>query len=301
MAYKESGTSSSVYKCRLDVDVLDNSNTTSNGKVKVRLTPRLKHTQGAVRKQHRWHVYFKVDGVDVKTYSYTGSTLHNLLPNDTAQAEVVRWGELYMNAGQWYQWGSSFDYEVPNDGQAHSFKLYMACTETIPRHCPAQGEWVEVTLQTTGYKVIPPAPSGLKLTYNEDTRVLSYTWDDASCSYIKLWRNLFDSDGNIIPGKSGYVAPAGQGVKLYNVNKPFQEIVPEGTALVTYEMVNVSSSGHETSSGHQQLSITTDNKVLIKVGNTWKKAVPWVKVGNTWKKATKTYIKVGNTWKRTIT
>lgn len=299
MAFYEDNTSSSVYKCGLEVTILEGSNTESNNKVKVRLIPKLKHTQGALRKQHRWHVYFQVDGGVPKTYSYTGVG-HNALPNDTAQSGVVSKGSLYMNAGQWYQWGAHYDVEVNNDGQKHSFKLYMTCEETIPRHCPAQNEWVTGTIQTVGYKVIPPTPAGVTCTYDENTRTLSYTWDDAACDYILLYRNLFDADGNIIPGKSSYVAPLGQNDKLYNRNKPFKEVIPEGTALVTYEMINVSSSGHKASSGHKELPIATDNKVLIKIGSEWKKAVPWVKVGNEWKKATKTYVKVGNDWKRTI-
>lgn len=300
MAFYEDNTSSSVYKCGLDVTVLSNSNTTSNEYVTVRLTPKLKHTQGARRYQHRWHIYFKVDSNPAKTYSYTG-TLHNALPNSTSGTNVEGAGNMWMNAGQWYQWGDYYDVTVKNDGQKHIFRLYMNCEETIPRYCPAEGKWVEGSINTVGYKVTPPAPSGVNVTYDENTRTLSYTWDDAACSYILLYRNLFDSDGNIIPGKSSYVAPLGQNDKLYNSNKPFKEVVPEGTARVTYEMINVSASGHRTSSGHKEKSFATDNKVWINVpGVGWRKAIPWIKTPDGWKKATKTYVKVDNDWKRTI-
>lgn len=299
MAFYESNTSSSAYKCGLEIVILDNSNAASSDKVTVRLIPKLKHTQGILRKQHHWHIYFQVDGGTPKTYSYAG-TKHNALPNDTAQAGVVGAGELYMRAGRWYQWGNYYDVTVPNDGQKHSFKLYMCCADTVPRHCPAQNAWVTGTIQTVGYNIIPPEPKGIKCEYDENTRTLSYTWDDAACDYILLYRNLFDSDGNIISGKSGYVAPLGQNDKLYNENKPFEEVIPEGVTLVTFEMINVSTSGHRASSGLQELSIDTDNKVLIKIGDEWKKAIPWVKVNSEWKKATKTYVKVGNDWKRTI-
>lgn len=36
----------------------------------------------------------------------------------------------------------------------------------------------------------------------------------------------------------------------------------------------------------------------VKVGSTWKDAIPHVKVGNAWKEVQEAYVKVGSTWKK---
>lgn len=291
-------TSNNAYEVGVDYKITGNFET--NAECTVEIIPYLRRNGDYERKQHKWNVYFMCDDMHVHTYNYTGSSGANALPNDYAVAGVESSGQLYMKKNVAYQWGKSYTVKLKTDGALHKIGVRMECY-TEPRYCPSKNtsEYVTTTVQVAKQKVVAPKPTGVAATFNEDTRVLTYTWDDAACDYILLWRNWLDENGNTI--KQGYIAPSGQNNKVYNKDKPITETLADNVAKVTYEMVNVSSTDDRATTGELSIDIPTGDKVYVNVPEIgWKKAIPYVKVGNEWKKATKTYVKVGNDWKRTI-
>ena len=112
-----------------------------------------------------------------------------------------------------------------------------------------------------------------------------------------VWRSYYDSDNTLL--KYGFLT-YNNTTHLYNKDKPIADSIPDEAVKVTYEVTNVSITGHSTRSGALSATIDAYTKVKIKINGVWKKAIPWVKVNGVWKKCTKTYIKVGSSWKRTI-
>lgn len=303
-------TTSDYYEIIVKLDIQNNSSEYTHSLVTV--TPYLRRVQtSATRYQHRWNVHFTVDYVyrpEASQY-YTG-TGHNALPNDTAELGVVGNGELYMKVNQWYQWGDSHTWTIVNDGNRHYFGVRMECVDTNPKGCPKNDYcYASVTLANYQQPTADdpaPAPIGLYTTFDPLTRELNYYWDDASCEYIKLRSNWYDINNNLI--KEDWVAPM-----FFNYEKPIKETIPDNVAKVKYEVINVSSTGNTASSGAKDatwynpntgansINLPSNNRIRVKVGNEWKKAIPWVKTASGWKMVLHTYINDNGTWKRTTT
>lgn len=304
--YAIGATSSGDYEVGIALTFEQNSSAYQN--TIVHIQPLLKRKKSVTRYQHSWYVHFAVDNKPVVTVPYLGSTGDNALPNNTAKDNVVGSGRLYMEANTWYKWGNAHSTVIPNDGNTHNVGINMNCIETIPRYCPAEGQYLWAYFSTPRYNVPAPKPKGVYTTFDPNTRELKYYWDTADCAFILLWRNWHTVEGTIIQG--GYVSVNGTG-KIYNVDCPYKEVLPDNISYVTYEMVNFSSTNDSSTTGglratwrdangNIQNTFPTDCKVWVNVNGTWVKAVPWVKTSEGWKKASKTYVKVNGAWQRTI-
>lgn len=257
----------------------------------VTLTFQVKNTSGVKRMQHAWIYGYSLDGAAQKTGSV------GTRPDDSAQAGVNKAGYLQMVAGTWYNW-FTLKISVPNDGKKHTVRAWIECDAAAPRDWQNRGSnAISLSFTTPTYAVIPNKPTGCSCVIDTDKMIAKFDWDDASCSYVQVYRNYYDSDNTLL--KSGYLSYNGT-TRLYNKDTPISDSIPDEAVKVTYEVVNVSATGHSTKSGALSATIDAYTKVKIKVNGVWKKAIPWVKVNGVWKKCTKTYIKVGSSWKRTI-
>lgn len=292
MAIVSGANGSRNYYAGVTVSVSDN---TANSKTaKITVTPYLKHTTAVTRYQHHWTVRYYQDYNVVDTWSGN-------LPNDTSQAGVVDAGHLKMVANQWYQWGPSKTFTVDKiNAKTVKYTITLECTGTVPRNVLCGNGYYPPyqSVALVSYYIDPTDPKDVTASFNEDTRVLSYSWSPAACYYVQLYRNWYDEDGT--PLKQGYINVAGRtNNKLYNGDLPIKETLSDEVAKVTYEVINVSISGHSKNSGGKKITIDSYSKVWIKVNGAWKKAIPWVKVNGVWKKVTKTWVKVNGVWKRT--
>lgn len=285
--------SSSSYFAGVSVSVSGN---TSNSKTATfTVIPYLKRSAAVKRYQHTWKVRYYQDGVLKAT-----ETLN--LPDNTSESGVTSRGYLNMVANKWYQWGPSKTFTVDKiNAKRVGFTITLECVDTVP--------WNDLTVvnynpahqytDLVAYYIDPTYPTGLSASFDEDTRIISYTWATAHCDYVQLYRSLYDENDSLI--KEGYVNVSGRtNNKLYNTDLPIKETLTEDVAKVIYKVYNVSVSGHYKWTLGLPVTIDTYSKVLIKVNGNWKKAVPWVKINGVWKKVTKTYVKVGSNWKRTI-
>lgn len=302
-------TTSNVWQFGIDVTVKNNDPAYAESTVTIQ--PMLRYVGGKAsetRYQHRWSIHFIRDGVWLGGIDYhgQGGSKHKLLPNDTAEADVVGAGHLHMTQWQWYKWGDSSTLTIKNDGKQHTVGALMRCLDTQPTDCPgrnAAGAEVYLcgTIDLARYTVIPEAPTQIAHYWDASTKTIVYGWAPSKThvSYVKVSRTCYNSAWNIL--KTGFLSVDGKD-KFYDVdsaNGTVKEKLPDNVAYVAYDIINYSVTGDstKTSSGNKPLEST--NKVWIKVGGQWKKAIPWVKVGNEWKKATKVYVKVGSEWKQT--
>lgn len=251
----------------------------------------VKNTAGIKRIQHAWMYGYSLDGA-TETIGDVGTK-----PDDTAQVGVVSAGYLQMYKDTWYNWFTLY-ISVPNDGRKHTVRAWIECTDTAPRDWQNRGSnAISISFTTPTCAVIPNAPTGCSCTIDTNNMIAKFSWSNASCSYIQIYRNYYDSDNKLL--KSGYLSYNGN-TELYNDNRPIPDSIPDEAVRVTYVVTNVSITGHSTSSSNLSATIDAYTKVKIKINGIWKKAIPWVKVNGVWKKCTKTYIKVGSSWKRTI-
>lgn len=232
------------------------------------------------------------------------------LPNNLAYPLVVEEGALYMAKDTWYQWGGPLDIKIPNDGGVYHLGIEMEEVKDLPKRCPAEGNaYLESIFTTSTYsiKYAPPAPVGLATSFNEDTRILNYVWTPADCSYIRLYRQFWDSTGNCI--KEGYFPDASY--KIYNDEMPnIKEYVNKDVAKVTWTMTNYNTGSircpdtpnetYSTSAEGPELILKTDCIVFVNDNGTYRRAVPWVNDNGNWKKASNTFVNDDSTWKRTI-
>lgn len=278
-----SGTTTSVHEVGLMV-TFTNKNTT-HAECTAHITPCLRNiSYNEVRYQHIWNVYFAIDNKPVKSY------LKQTLPNITTAT-------MTMKKNQWYKWGPTYDYTFKNDGKPHNFGVYLHCTATTPRYCPAYNTYTYTgQISTAIYTITPSTPAGLKTTFVENTRKITYSWNaPTNTSSIKLARTLYDDNDTPISAPNVFT--------LKSTDKSYTETLADNVSRVDYTVTNISSTNHTASSGIISYNdIPTDCKVWIKLSDgKWVKAVPWVKLPDgTWKKSIKTYTKVGNVWKRTI-
>ena len=261
----------------------------------VTITPLLRRNSDYKRYQHKWDVLFSKDGVWQHTDNYNSSAAGSskLLPNDTAATGVVSKGYLQMKKNVWYQWGSSYTMSIPNDGAKHKVGVYLRCLETVPRYCPAKDTYVEYSVNMPTYKITPPTPAGLTVTYNTADRKLTYKFsvaDSSTCSYRLLYRTLYNSEGKVVKHECFQLSPK-------DTNKT--ETIPSNVTHLQWQMVHVSPSGHTASLPIITVNLDTTSKVYIKVGSVWKKAIPWVKVNGQWKKCKSVYVKVGTNRNKT--
>lgn len=259
----------------------------------VTLTFQVKNTSGVDgRKQHTWIYGYSLDGA----VEITGTV--GTKPDDSAKPGVVSAGYLDMVANTWYNWCTLTISNIPNDGKKHTVRAWIECEGTTPRDWKNRGSnAISLSFTTPTYAVIPNKPTGCSCVIDTDNMLAKFDWDDASCSYVQVYRNYYDSDNTLL--KSGYLSHNGT-TSLHNKDTPILDTIPDEAVRVTYEVVNVSATGHSTASGGLSTTIDAYTKVKIKVNGVWKKAIPWVKVNGVWKKCTKTYVKVGSSWKRTI-
>ena len=249
------------------------------------------NTSGVKRMRHAWMYGYSLDGAKENTGDV------GMKPDDTAQAGVVSAGHLQMAAGVWYNWFTLY-ISVPNNGKNHTVRAWIECKDSNPRDWQHRGSnAITINFTTPTYAIIPSAPTGCSCTIDTDNMIAKFDWAEASCDHVLVWRNYYDSDNILL--KYGYLTYGGI-TDLYNKDKPIPDSIPDEAVRVTYEVTNVSTTGHSTNSGELSATIDAYTKVKIKVNGVWKKAIPWVKVNGVWKKCTKTYIKVGSSWKRTI-
>lgn len=304
MAYVDAGTSSSYYKVGMDVSYTDND--TDHEYTKVTIQPYLiRLSSNEKRYQHVWTIHFAIDNVVAHTeyYNKSGGSMHDLLPNDNTYPGVVGAGCLNMKAGTKYKWGTAQTIKVPNNGATHTVGIRMVCTGTSPSYCPSINGWLTYTIPSKTYKLYNPKnPKNLKAEYNADTNKLIITWDTVENSkYLQLYINRhttpYYSDNINTLVSYGLVTP-----DLDSTATSYEEsITDERIKFISCELINIGSGGKRNPDMiTTSCPIVKDNKVWVKVGNDWKKAIPWINTSNGWKKANKVYVKVGNDWKRTI-
>lgn len=262
------------------------------------------------RKQHRWSIFFAVDSYENGGAShYHGPDMGAYLPNNTAGSTVEANGELIMQKGVWYKWGSPFKKTLTNDGTSHKFGCSMVCYDTQPRYCPP--------LKNNAYDYIftpsitlakyippedkPPVPEGVSASFDKTNRSLIYWWDDANCAYVKIYRSYYSANGAMLRNEE--VLSLDTQTKFYNDDKNAErvkETVPDDVAKVTWRVVNYNNTGAATSSASYTIATVSEAMVWVKANGTWRKAIPWVKVNGTWTKDNiKIWVKVNGTWKRT--
>ena len=251
----------------------------------------VKNTSGVKRLQHPWIYGYSLDGAPEQKGTI------GMKPDDTAQAGVVSAGYLQMSKNTWYNWFTLY-ISVPNNGKTHTVRAWIECDTTTPRDWQHRGSnAISISFNTPTYAIIPSAPTGCSCTIDTDNMIAKFDWNNADCDHVLVWRNYYDSDNVLL--KSGFLT-YNNTPNLYNKDKPIPDSIPDEAVKVTYEVTNVSTTGHSTRSGELSATIDAYTKVKIKINGVWKKAIPWVKVNGVWKKCTKTYIKVGSSWKRTI-
>lgn len=293
MVVKSENSSSPNYKVGIAAIIKDNA--TNKAQCEVTIIPCLQNKAlTETRFQHYWNVHISVDGVNVTTKM--------LLPDDNSAKGVVSAGRLSMTKGQWYQWGAAKTVTFKNDGNTHDIGVYLHCTETMPRYSPALNTHTVWKFTPKICTVTPSTPSGLKATFVEDTRTITYSWDKpTNTAKVFLDRWLYDVEGDVIG--------EGKTFELSGTAVSYTETLAEGVALAKFRVTYRSTTYAANPSGSEKVSdfvsspdLPTDCKVWIKLSDgKWVKAVPWVKLPDgTWKKATKTYTKVGDAWKRTI-
>lgn len=240
-----------------------------------------------VRYRHTWVVYFAVDFKMIHASK-------ELLPYTTGTSVT-----MYKNV--WTPWGTPYSVTIPNDGQPHYVGIRLECANTTPWYGPLK-DYLYFEIQTNKYTVTPAVPKNTSTVFDENTRELTYHWDDADCKHVLLYRNWFDENDNVI--KSGFFT-IGDRSELLNSDIHdglVTETIPENIVKITYEVINVSITDHTSTSGTLIADVPTDCKVWIKLPDgSWKKATPWIKLPDgSWKKVTKVYTKVDSVWKRTI-
>ena len=252
------------------------------------VTPYLKTTKSIKRYQHHWYIEYIRDGIRYGNLQYGGN-----LPDDTTAAYTNKRGYLNMSPNLWYQWGPTRTFNVPNDGEIHSFGIAMHCVGTIPNKHPCFNHDLNVSFKFPQYRVDTNEPD-LTITFDKSTRELKYTWEPANCAYITLTSTWHNSKDNVI--RSGYVyGPSGK--ELYNNQQPIIETLPPEVASVSYTMTNhyQTSQTHATSG---TIATKTSGSVSVKLEGVWHKATPWVKVGGKWVKAV-AWVRTADGWKRT--
>ena len=290
-------TSTSSYEVGLVVTYKNND--TSHKNTTVTITPYLKCTQAVKRMQHHWDVLFAIDSRWQATDKYN-STGANALPNDTAAPGVVAAGYLQMKANVWYQWGSARSFNIANDGKTHNFGVYLRCTETVPKYCPAKDTYVTTSKTLAEYGVIPTAATIVNTVFNEDTREVTYTWKpNANTTYVNVWYNLFDESGKQLD--EGWVKQNVPTTTTYLVQSIPETINGVPVYSGDWCVQSYSSTGDSVVSSYGTYNASSFTKVWIKVNGVWKKAALWIKVDGVWKKCKKIYTKVNGTWERTIT
>jgi hypothetical protein len=270
----------------------------------VKVTPCLRNI-GFTEKRYRhwWNVHYITDG------NYQGSEYKLLPDGDSGITNVVNKGYGFMDQGIWYQWGPTKEYKHENDGKGnHSVGVYLHCTATTPRYCPAlvNGEQRYVTYTFSLPKYNPhadaPTPSGVDCDFDKSTRTLYFKWNTAGCASVKVYIDMYRKDDSEY--SQGYLKINGtenfkpeQG----SDNSVYVKIPPE-VASIKYRVYNVSTSGDTEGTDLITVYTPTNDKVWMNIpGVGWKKTIPWVKDENgKWHKATKTYVKDNGTWKRTI-
>ena len=281
-------TSTSHYEVGLIVEFSDRDE--NHAMCSVEVTPCLRNTDASSsrypRYRHDWTVSFAEEHSLVKKYSC-------VLPDDNSEAGVVSAGWLGMIKDRWYRWGPTYTFTFRNDGQKHYVGVYLECTETIPKQCPAQGKWLEYSFNTATYKIAAETPKNVRHRFSE-SRILTYMWDrPEGTQYTVIDRTMLKADGTTIP-KARFP------YEIRIVDYSASEEIPIDVVRVDYEVYHVSATGHKGTVVKKSADTPSDCKVWVKVNGVWKKAVPWVKVNGVWKKATKSYVKVNGAWERTI-
>ena len=288
MAIVETFTSDPNYK--LGLDITYEYNTVLNTHTRVTLIPYLKSTVGVTRKQHNWTIQYALDATEID------ARFNGYLPDDTSAAGVNSAGKLYMEKNKWYQWGPARSVLVKNDGNKHSFGIYLLCHGTTPSYCPEAGRFFYGhTIQLAKYTGPAPAINNLKVSFDETTRLLSYSWDATACDYITIWNNLYDSlDETAKPVTTGWVD--GGKSKLNISDSPVTREIPDNIVKINYEVRTYFNNGlfHSTPGS---LTVPEGNRVYFKNGGVWKKATPYIKTKDGWKKVTKVYVRTADGWK----
>jgi hypothetical protein len=274
-------------------------------KTTVTIKPCLRNIKGVKRFRHYWNVQFALDGIPIKVYQ------DRVLPINNVGSNVVGAGNFYMNEDEWYYWGDSYTFEIPNDGAIHNIGLWMECLGTVPRYCPKRAEhlWCSVQLPKYTPDTQAPEPKGLYALFDKDTRVIDYRWDTSAegldatkytWDYLTITRTMYKADDTVY-GEENQSVSRDSRIKLKNVDiGSVVEIVPAEVVRIKWKVTNYSLSGSSAESDLQEITLDIDSKVWVKVNGEWKKAIPWVKVDGVWKKAIP-WIKINGAWKRTIT
>lgn len=295
-AYKP--TSTAGFEIGIAVELVNNS--TIFPTATVTIIPCLRRVDKTeYRHQHIWNSHFSVD--HVHKISYLGKTL----PDNNTKPSVNGEGGITMERNVWYQWGPSYSFTMNNDGKLHYAGVYLHCESAIPRYCPDLSTYLECNFRLPLYRneVIPSDPVDVRATFDEDTRVLRYTWNTVGVkNNVMLLRNFFDEEDTVV--YSGYFPnPVKVGSTELSDAQMLEglivDTIPDDVAKITFEVINVSSTGKLASSGIITVNVPTNDKVWVKVNGVWKKAVPWVKVNGVWKKVPKVYVRVNGVWKRT--
>lgn len=254
-----------------------------------------------IRYQHDWTQEFGVNeaGTIDRVIHYNGGPdgedASLRLPNNTSGVNTVESsGHLVMKKGYYYQWGKSQEFTVRNDGKKRviKFRMYVG---TKPNNCPASG-YFQIEYTPHKYKVTPTPPAPNKANFDDNTRTITYSWatPDDTCEYVSFTRETYNEYGIRLNGW-------GMGGPPDIVSNCISEVLDDNVAYVKWQVSHISVTDDVKESPWMTVNTEPEGKVWIKIGDQWKKAVPWILVDGQWKKVTKTYIKVGDTWKPTTT
>lgn len=274
------------YYAGFDITVANNDN--SSKKATVTLKPLLWFSYGTSRRRHNWVIRFYKNDILLKEVQ---AVLHDI---------TLYTSDPYsFKADTYYSWGPSYTLEVDKVVEhKDTFKVVIECLATTPWCLPA----ASASVTFVKYVEKPAGPANMEALFDENTRTITYTWGEASsCLYTTLYRQFYNEKNELI-FEGYFTAPGRNNNKLYNrdiTDGLTKEVLPDDVAKVMWYMTNFSVTEDYTHSEYHTKLIDTYSKAYIKVGNVYKKAIPWVKVDGEWKKCTKVYTKVNGAWKRT--
>lgn len=216
-------------------------------------------TSSVTRYRHNWVTTYSVDNTTIRSW--------------TQYLPVISTASTTLKKGVWYTWGEPVTVELYNDGETHTFKIAFTC-ETKP----IKGS-LTVDLKLPKYKITPGKPSGLEISWNEDTNEVTYKIGSAvNASTINLTRTLYGENGEELEKNTSISIP---------VNKlTYTEVISEAVYRISWWVRAYSVSKHTADTDGPALNLDRYNPIWVKVGNGWKKTKAWVRVNGVWKRIT---------------